>query len=82
MDLKRWTTGVDLTADRAGFLLAADLSKSLAVIRATRDDASPYFDVVQPVWHPVPPLATPCPEPPVRASRDSRPWRALGRHYC
>jgi hypothetical protein len=38
LDLKRWTTAVDLTADRAGFLLANDLPKSLAVIRATPED--------------------------------------------
>ncbi|MBI5516486.1 MAG: tetratricopeptide repeat protein [Deltaproteobacteria bacterium] len=37
LDLKRWTLGVDLTADRAGFLLANDLAMALAVIRATPD---------------------------------------------
>jgi tetratricopeptide (TPR) repeat protein len=40
LDLKRWTSGVDLTADRAGFLLANDLQMSLAVIRATAEDQS------------------------------------------
>ncbi len=39
LDLKRWTAGVDLTADRAGFLLANDLGMSLAVIRAGGDDS-------------------------------------------
>jgi len=41
LDLKRWTIGVDLTADRAGFLLANDLGRSLAVVRVTPDDVSP-----------------------------------------
>ncbi len=40
LDLKRWTVGVDLTADRAAFLLANDLSMTLAVVRATPDDAA------------------------------------------
>jgi tetratricopeptide (TPR) repeat protein len=38
LDLKRWTTAVDLTADRVGFLLANDLPRSLAVLRATPDE--------------------------------------------
>ncbi len=38
LDLKRWTTAVDLTADRVGFVLANDLPRSLAVIRATPED--------------------------------------------
>jgi tetratricopeptide (TPR) repeat protein len=41
LDLKRWTTAVDLTADRVGFLLANDLPRSLAVIRATPEDQAP-----------------------------------------
>jgi tetratricopeptide (TPR) repeat protein len=41
LDLKRWMTGVDLTADRAGFILANDLPMALAVIRATPEDQSP-----------------------------------------
>ncbi len=40
LDLKRWMLGVDLTADRVGFLLANDLPMSLAVIRATPEDQS------------------------------------------
>jgi hypothetical protein len=40
LDLKRWTLAVDLTADRAGFVLANDLAVSLAVIKATPDDQS------------------------------------------
>jgi len=35
LDLKRWVAGIDLTADRAGFLLAHDLETAVAVIRAT-----------------------------------------------
>jgi tetratricopeptide (TPR) repeat protein len=41
LDLKRWTTAVDLTADRVGFILANDLPRSLAVIRATPEEQSP-----------------------------------------
>jgi tetratricopeptide (TPR) repeat protein len=40
LDLKRWVAGVDLTADRAGFLLAHDLETAVAVIRATEEGAS------------------------------------------
>lgn len=40
LDLKRWTLAVDLTADRAGFVLANDLAVALAVIKATPDDQS------------------------------------------
>lgn len=39
LDLKRWTAGVDLTADRAGFILSNDLVLSTAVIRATPEDS-------------------------------------------
>jgi len=39
LDLKRWVSGIDLTADRAGFLLAHDLEVSAAVVRAS-DEAS------------------------------------------
>ncbi len=39
LDLKRWSGGIDLTADRAGFLLCHDLEQAVAVIRAT-DEAS------------------------------------------
>jgi tetratricopeptide (TPR) repeat protein len=39
LDLKRWVAGIDLTADRAGFLLAHDLETAVAVIRAS-DEAS------------------------------------------
>ncbi|HEV8549600.1 MAG TPA: tetratricopeptide repeat protein [Polyangiaceae bacterium] len=39
LDLKRWVSGIDLTADRAGFLLAHDLETAAAVVRAS-DDAS------------------------------------------
>ena len=40
LDLKRWTLAVDLTADRAGFVLANDLPVALAVIKATPEDQS------------------------------------------
>ncbi|HEX6764290.1 MAG TPA: hypothetical protein VF103_02405, partial [Polyangiaceae bacterium] len=40
LDLKRWVGGIDLTADRAGFLLAHDLETAVAVIRASGDDSS------------------------------------------
>jgi len=39
LDLKRWVSGVDLTADRAGFLLAHDLDTAVTVVRAS-DEAS------------------------------------------
>jgi tetratricopeptide (TPR) repeat protein len=41
LDLKRWTTAVDLSADRVGFVLANDLPRALAVIRATPEDQAP-----------------------------------------
>jgi tetratricopeptide (TPR) repeat protein len=49
LDLKRWVAGVDLTADRAGFLLAHDLDTAVAVIRASDDASSalPTEDRVQ-----------------------------------
>ncbi len=40
LDLKKWTASIDLTADRAGFLLAHDLQMATEVIRATEDGAS------------------------------------------
>ncbi|KYF69297.1 protein kinase domain-containing protein [Sorangium cellulosum] len=39
IDLKRWVSGIDLTADRAGFLLANDLELAQEMIKAA-DDAS------------------------------------------
>ncbi|AUX32803.1 MULTISPECIES: serine/threonine-protein kinase [Sorangium] len=39
IDLKRWVSGVDLTADRAGFLLANDLELAQEMIKAA-DEAS------------------------------------------
>jgi tetratricopeptide (TPR) repeat protein len=39
IDLKKWVAAIDLTADRAGFLLAHDLAMAAEVIRAT-DEAS------------------------------------------
>ena len=40
LDLKKWVSAIDLTADRAGFLLAHDLSMATEVMRATEDGAS------------------------------------------
>ena len=40
VDLKKWVVGIDLTADRAGFLLAHDLGVATQVMRATEDAAS------------------------------------------
>ncbi len=39
LDLKRWVGGVDLTADRAGFLCAHDLETAVEIIKAS-DEAS------------------------------------------
>jgi hypothetical protein len=49
LDLKRWVAGIDLTADRAGFLLAHDLETAVAVIRASDEASSavPAQDRVQ-----------------------------------
>ncbi|MBN1654891.1 MAG: tetratricopeptide repeat protein [Deltaproteobacteria bacterium] len=40
LDMKRWITGVDLTADRIGFILANDLKLANAVIDASPEDTS------------------------------------------
>jgi tetratricopeptide (TPR) repeat protein len=40
LDLKRWVGAIDLTADRAGFLLCHDLETAVEVIRASDPDAS------------------------------------------
>jgi tetratricopeptide (TPR) repeat protein len=40
LDLKRWVAAVDLTADRAGFLLAHDLQVAGEIVKASGDDAS------------------------------------------
>jgi len=40
LDLKKWVSAIDLTADRAGFMLAHDLAVSTEVMRATEDGAS------------------------------------------
>ena len=40
IDLKRWVSGIDLTADRAGFILAHDLAVATEVMRATEDASS------------------------------------------
>ncbi|HEY8943332.1 MAG TPA: tetratricopeptide repeat protein, partial [Polyangiaceae bacterium] len=40
LDLKRWVAAVDLTADRAGFLVSHDLMTALEVIRASEEGVS------------------------------------------
>ena len=40
LDLKRWVAAIDLTADRAGFLVAHDLEVANEVIEASGEDAS------------------------------------------
>jgi tetratricopeptide (TPR) repeat protein len=40
IDLKKWVAAIDLTADRAGFLVAHDLAIATDVIRATEDASS------------------------------------------
>jgi tetratricopeptide (TPR) repeat protein len=41
LDLKRWVAGVDLTADRAGFVLAHDLETATQVVKASDESSSP-----------------------------------------
>lgn len=40
IDLKRWVAGVDLSADRAGFLLAHDLEIAFEMIKASDENAA------------------------------------------
>jgi hypothetical protein len=40
IDLKKWVSAIDLTADRAGLLLAHDLATATEVMRATEDASS------------------------------------------
>jgi len=40
IDLKKWVAAIDMTADRAGFILAHDLTMATEVMRATEDAAS------------------------------------------
>jgi tetratricopeptide (TPR) repeat protein len=40
IDLKKWVAAIDMTADRAGFILAHDLTLATEVMRATEDAAS------------------------------------------
>jgi tetratricopeptide (TPR) repeat protein len=40
IDLKKWVSAIDLTADRAGFVLAHDLTVATEVMRATEDASS------------------------------------------
>ncbi|MES1174082.1 MAG: tetratricopeptide repeat protein [Myxococcales bacterium] len=41
LDLKRWVAAVDLTADRAGFVLAHDLETASQVVKASDESSSP-----------------------------------------
>ncbi len=40
LDLKRWVRGVDLTADRVGFLLSHDLETATQIVRASDESTS------------------------------------------
>jgi tetratricopeptide (TPR) repeat protein len=40
LDLKKWVSAIDLTADRAGLILANDLGVATEIIRATEDASS------------------------------------------
>lgn len=40
LDLKRWVKAIDLSADRAGLLIAHDLTSALDVVRASEPEAS------------------------------------------
>ncbi|HTN92536.1 MAG TPA: hypothetical protein VL242_53075, partial [Sorangium sp.] len=40
IDLKRWVSGIDLTADRAGFLLANDLELAQEMIKAADESSA------------------------------------------
>jgi hypothetical protein len=40
LDLKKWVAAIDLTADRAGLILANDLGVATEIIRATEDASS------------------------------------------
>ena len=40
LDMKRWALGVDMTADRVGFVLANSVDAAVAVIRASPADSS------------------------------------------
>jgi hypothetical protein len=40
LDLKRWVQGVDLTADRVGFVLSHDLETAVEIVRASDESSS------------------------------------------
>src|SRR5690606_5970673 len=40
LDMKRWAMGVDMTADRVGFVLSNSLDAATAVVRASPADSS------------------------------------------
>jgi tetratricopeptide (TPR) repeat protein len=47
LDLRRWVLAVDLSADRAGFLLAHDLEVASELIKASEDPALPTRDRIK-----------------------------------
>jgi len=42
LDLRRWVAAVDMSADRAGFVLAHDLEVSFELLKASEDPALPF----------------------------------------
>ena len=40
LDLKKWLGGVDMTADRAGFICAHDLETAVEIIKASDESSS------------------------------------------
>jgi hypothetical protein len=52
LDLRKWVMGVDLTADRQGFLMADDLATAVEMIRASDPSSSsvPQADRVEEIY--------------------------------
>jgi hypothetical protein len=49
IDLKRWVAGIDLTADRAGFLVAHDLETACEMVKASEEASAavPHRDRIR-----------------------------------
>lgn len=47
LDLRRWVAAVDLSADRAGFLLAHDMEVAIEMVKASEDPALPSRDRIK-----------------------------------